>query len=38
MDEEGYIGTMRREMVEDKEIEEAGDGEEEGRPGREEGR
>ena len=38
MDEVGCIGTVRREMVEDKENEEAGDREGEGRPGREEGR
>ena len=38
MDEEECIGIVRREMVEDKENEEVGDGEGEGRPDREEGR
>ena len=38
MEEEGYRGTVRREIVEDKESEGVGEGEGEGPPGREEGR
>ena len=38
MEEEGCRGTVRREIVEDKESEGVGDGEGEGPPSREEGR
>ena len=38
MEEEGCIGTVRKEIVEDKESEGVGEGEGEGPPSREEGR
>ena len=38
MEEEGSRGTVRKEMVEDKESEGVGEGEGEGPPSREEGR
>ena len=38
MEEEGCIGTVRREIVEDQESEGVGEGEREGPPSREEGR